>query len=211
MRQKTTSLLSAAFYLLFGLLFSSLVLRLVVKSVTPTFALQTVSAVLVLMALFYQFLDEHENFLENCYPVLLAGFLICSGIVQLASANMLRFQPVFDLGAIYHGVIEWVETGSFASYSEYYYYFHNNLGGMAFLAVFFSLAHSLGITDHFMVASVVNGLCVVAAILITVTICKNCLGSSRRCLRCCCLWSVCHSGLWQQCSTPTLFPCCSPH
>lgn len=56
------------------------------------------------------------------------------------------------------------------------YRFSNNLGGMAFLAVFFSLAHSLGIIDHFMAVSVVNGLCVVATILITATLCKKLLG-----------------------------------
>ena len=178
MRQKTVNFLSTAFYLIFGLLFLSLLLRLMVRRSAPHPVPLAMAAVLVLvlMALAYQFLGRHENFLNRHYPRLLAGFLVCSGIIQLASANILRFQPVFDLGAVYHGAIEWVNTGTFAHYYDYYYYFPNNLGGMAFLAAFFSLARGLGITDYFMVASVVNGLCVVATILTTATICKKLLG-----------------------------------
>ena len=176
MGQKVKDGLSWVFYLVFGLLFASLVLRLLVRSDAPAFAPLAVAAGLGLLALVYRFLGRHEAWLEKRYLILLIGFLACSGIVQLAAASALRFQPVFDLGAIYDGAIQWVETGSFPSQYDYYYYFPNNLGGMAFLAVFFSLARLAGVTDYFMVAAVVNCLCVLAAILTTATVCKKQLG-----------------------------------
>lgn len=179
MAQNMKRVLPGAFYLVFGLLFSSLVLRLLVRSDALPFAMVLLAGVLALLALLYCFLTRCEGWLEKRYLVLLAVFLAGFGIIHLITAGLLRFQPVYDLGAIYNGAIEWVETGSFPSFYDYYYYFPNNLGGMAFLAFFFSIAHRLGITDYYMVAAVANGLCALATMLVTVTVCKRLLGVRR--------------------------------
>ncbi len=176
MGQRIKNFMPGLFYLCFGLLFSSLVLRLLGQNSAPPFAPWLAAGALLLLAGIYSLLGRWESWLEKHYLPLLAGFLALSGAVQLASAVLLRYQPAFDLGAIYQGAIEWVEQGSFFSQYSYFYYFPNNLGGMAFLAVFFSIARWVGVTDTFMVASVVNGLCVLGAICATAAVCRRLLG-----------------------------------
>lgn len=176
MVQNLKRVLPGIFYFMFGLLFSSLVLRLLVREDAPPFAPLLLAVMLTLLAAFYRFLSRHEEWLEKRYSVLLAVFLVGFGTIQLITARLLCFQPAFDLDAIYSGAIEWAETGSFRSFYQYYSYFPNNLGGMAFLAVFFSIAHRLGFTGYFMIAAVVNGLCSLCAMLVTTAVCRKLLG-----------------------------------
>lgn len=176
MKPKTSALLSWIFYWVDGLLFLSLAVRLATDGSAPAFAPLVISAVLVLLVLVFHLLGRCERFLETHYTLLLTGFLASYILVQLINANLLRFQPGWDMNAIYQGAIDWAETGTFSEFFDYYSWFPNNLGGMALLAVFFSLAHILGITDYFIVACTVNALLDAAAILTAVSVCRKLLG-----------------------------------
>ncbi len=116
---------------------------------------------------------RYEATLNRYYPVILAVFLTCMGLIQIFLGYWLRYQPVFDLGAIYNGAIQWVETGSFQDYYDYFYMFPNNLGGLVFLYLFFRLASFAGVTDYFMVAVVVNSFLSVGMMLVTSFVCRK--------------------------------------
>ncbi len=100
-------------------------------------------------------------------------------LIQMLMLPLLKFEPIFDLEAIYRGAIEFAEGRSFAEYtsttchSDYFYIFPNNLGSMAFLAALFKIAGIFGIKDYFLVASVINSLMSVGTMLLTSYISKK--------------------------------------
>ena len=87
-----------------------------------------------------------KNTIKNCYSSLPPLCLFSKLYLASYPAFLILF---FDMDAIYGGAIEWVETGTFASRYDYYYYFLNNLGGMSLLYIFFKLASYLGILREF--------------------------------------------------------------
>ena len=97
------------------------------------------SALVFLCFLLYFLHRTHgkEAFCDKIYPYCLIGFVILFGILQFSRIEELRFQPSFDLDAIYGGAIQWLETGSFPNYYDYFDWFPNNLGGLMFLYVLF--------------------------------------------------------------------------
>lgn len=176
MNKKAAASLTYIIYIMYGLLFLSLVLRLVFSETEPAFGPLTTSIFLIVLVLFYKLFGKIEARLERYYNYILIIFLICSLVSQIISAHYLRYNPEWDIGAVYFGAIEWAETSTFAGYVEYFKYFPNNLGSMAILALLFKLAHCIGLNDYFMVASCVNSLCVAATILTVASICKRILG-----------------------------------
>lgn len=180
MGQRVKCSLKRLFYLIFGVLFALLVVRLLIhnESVPYSSGLLTLLAgcVLLLLTGIYMLITRYEVRLTRNYRFILALFLGGFAVIQLICAAVLRYEPVFDLEAVYQGAIDWAETGSFQNYYEYYYFFPNNLGGMAFLGVFFSLAHRLGVTDYYMTAVIVNGLCTLGTMLAATAVCKKALG-----------------------------------
>lgn len=88
---------------------------------------------------------------------------------QLLFAARLRFIPSWDVSAIFDGAISWATRGSLTDLvsdttdgSTYFYYFPNNLGGAAVLAVLFKLCSLVGATDYFWDATVFNALLIAA-------------------------------------------------
>ena len=41
-------------------------------------------------------------------------------IIEIVLGIALRYDPLWDVGAIHKGAIEWVETGTFENYYEYF-------------------------------------------------------------------------------------------
>ena len=119
----------------------------------------------------FKVISSQEMFLGRNYIVIQVCAVTAMLTLQLLLGNQLRFQPVFDLWAIYGGAVEWVKTGTFASQYQYMSYFPNNLGGMAFLYIFFKCASFLGIKDYYGVAMVLNACLVVA----TMAVCSQIL------------------------------------
>ena len=93
--------------------------------------------------------------------------------LEMLFAMALRHGTWYDVGAIHQGAAEWVETGTFAGFYEYYGYFPNNLGGMTFLYVFFKAASLAGFTDWYAVASLVTCIMLVSMMAIVSLACKR--------------------------------------
>ena len=91
----------------------------------------------------------------------------------------LRFKPDFDIEAVYQGAIEWVQTGTFAKYYDYYYHFPNNLGAMTFLHFFFSIASFLGFEDYFLVGMIVNSILSILTMMVVSLILKHISGAKQ--------------------------------
>lgn len=113
-------------------------------------------------------------FVEQYFPWLLAGLCAVFFVAQLVLGARLRFEPEWDMLAVYQGGISWGTLGDLTAVSAptfdaatYFYYFPNNLGAAAVLAVVFRGASLLGINDFFWPAMAVNGLLCSTALAVT--------------------------------------------
>jgi len=132
-----------------------------------------------LLTFIYSRLSKHEAFLEKNYKIILIAFLCIMMTVQVLFGLFLRFTPDFDIGAVYEGAIEWVQTGTFASYYDYYYGFPNNLGAMTFLHFFFGIASFFGISDYFLVGMILNSLLSILTMMVVSLIFKHISGAKQ--------------------------------
>ncbi len=96
-----------------------------------------------------------EDFFERNYKYIVVIFLAVTFAYQMAKAGELRFVPSFDLDAIYGGALEWLQTGTFAGYYDYFDWFPNNLGGLSVLYLFLK-AGSVFTSDYFFIAAFGN-------------------------------------------------------
>lgn len=101
---------------------------------------------------------------ERSYPFCLGAVLAVMGIFGFCQMEKLRFVPAFDLDAVYGGAIEWVETGSFPDYYDYFDWFPNNLGGLCFLYLVFRVC-GIFTGDYFLAAACVNELLILLTVL----------------------------------------------
>jgi len=137
---------------------------------------------LVLITSSVIFLRKRIYLLEKHYYKIV--FLSCSFLflVQLFFGFKLQFNPTWDLESIYQGAIKWVETGTFTGYTsatsrqDYFYIFPNNLGPVAFLALFFKLANLFGVTAYFSVGCIVNACLITLSLAFLQAICKRLFG-----------------------------------
>ena len=189
------SLLARAFQLLFVGCFGLILFNVVFnREVYAYFA-----PILILLALFviclvfwiYSKLG-YKNIDKHYIKILLAmsGGLF---LVQVLFAVLLRFDPIFDLEAVYKGAVHWVETGTFVDYdsstchTDYFYIFPNNLGCLYFMYLLFKGASLLGIRDYFMVAAVCNSLMICGTMLLSSGVARR-LWSKREGLLCAALF-----------------------
>lgn len=141
----------------------------------PVLLLWIILALLILFSV-NALLKAQEPFFTKNRRIIVPIFLLCIFIIQMICGSTLRYTPAWDLDAVYGGAIEWVESGTFRSYYDYYLWFPNNLGGLMFFYAVFGVARAMGITDYFMVAMICNSLMSIAAILVTSVICRKLLG-----------------------------------
>ena len=99
---------------------------------------------------------RRAQFLEKNGNRILILFLGIAFLVQLYLGYVLSVNPQFDFSAVYDGAIEWLVTGHFTSFEDYYYYYPNNLGCMTLLLVLFLVCSKLGIQNFYMAAVVMN-------------------------------------------------------
>lgn len=141
------------YMILFGLIFFTLLSTVLRKEMLGTCMM---SVVFILLTIFFFYKSSlREDFSDGIYKYCLTGFLIGIGIFQISNIDKLRYIPSFDLDAIYGGAIQWVEQGSFSGYYDYFDWFPNNLGGLCFLFVLFSVGRFFT-TDYFLIASLGN-------------------------------------------------------
>ena len=114
-----------------------------------------------------------EGQAEKHYKKILVIFAAVMFIAEVALGLLLRYSPMWDVGAVQNGASEWVKTGTFASQYDYYNHFPNNLGGMWFLYVFAKAASLVGVQDQYAVYVFVNSALLVSAMTLVSLICKR--------------------------------------
>lgn len=175
--------LARLFYTVFALCFAWLVAHILNGSFydyQDAPLLLCVLTALVLFVLIWRVIEKHEAALANYRWLITFCFLDAMLIVQVTFGWLLRYWPIYDVDAVFGGAIEWVETGTFASYYEYYSYFFNNFGGLCFFRAVFSAARALGITDYYMVAVAANAGLSACTMFLTGDVCARLLGEKGR-------------------------------
>lgn len=173
---KPKLLFQTTFYIVFTLIYSILVILCICNGSSFPSSIRSILGILILITLiflFYRLLIKHTLFIDTYYRHILLIFLLCFGILQLTFGFLLRFHPSFDFSSIYDGAIQWVNTGSFTDFYDYYYYFPNNLGAMTLLYLCFKAASCLGITDYFAIGIIVNCILNLITIAAASWICKQ--------------------------------------
>lgn len=88
------------------------------------------------------------TFVAKHFSLLVGGAVLVFFAAAVVFATMLRFEPIYDLEAIYRGGEGWGIYGELMRFTShtfdpnYFYRWHNNLGGAAFLAIYFKLVHA---------------------------------------------------------------------
>lgn len=178
--ERVSSTLIKGFYAVFLFLFSFLTMSVLFGNIGYAYNLFLlfvfVCSFLALTVGIFCLLRRFAGKMAACEQIILFLFLIAFFCVQLYLGYRLRFASAFDFAAVYKGAVQWVETGTFADYYEYYHYFPNNLGAMAFLFLFFKLGSFLGITNYFMLGVVLNGVLISLTILFSYLAAKKLAG-----------------------------------
>ncbi|MDL2234884.1 glycosyltransferase family 39 protein [Christensenellaceae bacterium OttesenSCG-928-L17] len=165
--------------LLFGLLKDTSVYQLRWYALLPL--------LLAFLAAVYAFSYFLNGYLQKISRI--ARFVSLGVCVFLFTCNVitgfsLRFEPLYDLEAIYQGAIAWVETGSFTNAvfpsadPNYFYMFPNNLGGLTLLAGFFKAASLFGVHDYFAVALLCNSALIALTVYVSATVARMLYGAA---------------------------------
>lgn len=182
-----TSWLHSGFSVIFFISFSFILLNVIFNK--SIYDYSTIN--LILPAAFFIFLfifsarlmQKKEPFFKKHYIKILIAFALLMLTCQLCLTKSLRFEGTYDFEVVYKSAIKWAEESSFVGYSsptchsDYFYIFPNNLGSMAFLALFFRIARLFNITDYFLVASIVNAVLSVLSMVLASLICRRLFGT----------------------------------
>lgn len=135
--------------------------------------LPAVGYALVLFLLYHLF-RRISAALEHHFVLGVAGAAVLYFAGMIVAAWQLRFVPAFDMSAVYDGAIAWGVHGDLCSLQSattdggtYFYYFPNNLGATALLALWFRLCSLLGLQDYYLCACVLNALFLAFAFVLT--------------------------------------------
>ncbi len=180
MTNRIKDFLAFIFYAFFAVCFSYLLTNILLKNSEHNYKRLTLSVCILitvfLLTLIYKVFAKHEAFLCKNYKPILVTFLAVMMVLQVSFGLLLRFKPDFDMESVYQGAIDWVQTGSFSKYYDYYYYFPNNLGSMGFLYFFFKVASLFGIKDFFNAGMFLNSILSVSMMFVVFLTCKRLLG-----------------------------------
>lgn len=149
---------------------------------TPMPLIAIMGVTIILLCFANKYFNKHLQWLQQYYWI-----LVCIGLGLLLSVNivfgyMLRYEPIFDLGAIFTGAVQWSETGNFMDSinwtcdANYFYYFPNNLGGMTLLFIVFKITSIFGPIDYYAIAMITTALLVTLTVFLSVLICRKMLG-----------------------------------
>lgn len=150
---------------------------------TPVPLIAIMGITVVLLVHVNKYLIRHLQWLHRYYWILVGIGLTLLLSVNIVFGYMLRYEPIFDLGAIFTGATQWAQTGSFMEHmnwtcdDNYFYYFPNNLGGMTFLFAAFKIASIFGIVDYYAVAMITNAMLVALTVFLSILICRKILGT----------------------------------
>lgn len=173
--------LTKLFWLLFAVCFTFVTVSILFRGAAPSAAQKVVSVAgtafcFVLVCLLDRLAGRYERVLERNYKRILIIFSAAMFTLEMLFALALRHGTWYDVGALHQGAAEWVETGTFAGFYEYYGYFPNNLGGMTFLYVWFKAASLVGFTDWYAVASLAACIMLTSMMAVASLACKRLAG-----------------------------------
>lgn len=180
--EKKKDLFMRIFYALFAVIFTFVIInvfRVNAYHKTSLLIAATIPCIAAITGI-YLFMRKYENTLEKNYDKILIIFSIVMFLVQMTLGLILRHDSAWDIGAINKGAVEWVETGTFEGYYEYFCGCSNNLGPTAFYFIFFKMASLIGITDYYAVAVFVDSVMLTLLMTLASLICRK-LTSSARC------------------------------
>ena len=138
------------------------------------------AASLLLIVFIWRLIKKNEAFLLGYRKVITWGFLLFMGIIQIIMIFPLRYTTKWDIDAIFGGASEWIMTGDFASYHEYFGMFHNNWGGLILFRAVFGIARLFGVKDFFIVASLFNSALSISTMYLTGSVCEKLIGTRGR-------------------------------
>ena len=161
------------FYLVFALCFTFVIANVIFANEYFKTVPLIITSVLCLVIIFviYTCLYKYVNVTVERYKKILILFIGVLFVVEVVFGIILRYNPAWDVGAVHKGAAEWVETGTFESYYDYYYGCPNNLGPMAILAFFYKIASFFGVRDYYAVYVVVTSAIVNVTIALVSLIC----------------------------------------
>lgn len=151
-------------------------------NMTPVFLLIIMAASLGAIYCIYRLVEMFITTIEKHYYLILALSLLLLLAINIVTGFALRFEPVYDLGAIFTGASEWSFQGNFMDHMNptcdpnYFYYFPNNLGGMTLLYFAFEIASLFGGSDYYAIAMITNAVLIALTVLLTALVTKRMLG-----------------------------------
>jgi|AGTN01.3.fsa_nt_gi hypothetical protein len=115
-------ILTKAFYILFCLAFTIVIGGVVFANdagFSPAILLLLIAFnVVAILLSVYRILGLHSCFVARYYNIIVASGLVLLFGINVIMGYILRFAPVFDLGAIFTGAKEWAMTGSFMDHMD---------------------------------------------------------------------------------------------
>lgn len=170
---------TAFFCILFSLVFIGVVFFNDYYAVNTVKTILAIIAFLLAVYLLNILLEKYTSFFEKRFSLILGICVVAILAVNILTSVYLRYDPAYDLAAIFKGGIAWAESGIFAVDPDlpydpnYFYYFPNNLGGLTFYYLLIKPFFLIGITDYYMVAATANSILVCLTILLSVLIAKR--------------------------------------
>ena len=129
-----SAILTAAFLLLFSFSFSVIGAGVLFNrswyNYTTLMLIAYIVFFITVICLFNKFVIEKSGKkLSAAYPYILAAFCVFLFFMQLVFAGSLRFEPIYDMEAVYKGAALWANGGNFTAYrsdtcyADYFYIF----------------------------------------------------------------------------------------
>lgn len=157
-------------YVIFSLFFLLIWIRVEQRQLYNATSLDWLKRIVIIFILIgiyigiYALIKRYKVLFLKYKNVILWTVLVCFFIVQLMIGNVLRVHPLYDYESVYVGAVDWVVTGDFSNYKEYFYYYPNNLGELFFLKCLFYFVSRFGIHDFYFIGMLVNSMSCVGAI-----------------------------------------------
>ena len=181
---KTANVFYKILYCVIALAFFKLLLDILGRDFVPRTVGQSAFRILqwivgiVILFFVYKGIKRTEKIWEKYGTVVLAVYVVVLFAAQLLFGNELRVNPLYDYSSLFHGATDWVVTGTFERFYDYYYYYPNNIGPMMLLMIAFQMAAKVGFYDFYMVGMIINCVLCAGMVIATYAVCKKMFSAS---------------------------------
>ncbi len=192
---KLHKIFQTVFVIFFGLILLNVIFNREVYNYIALILILLAAAVLYMLYCANCRLINADDYINKNYKLIMVVAASLMFLIQMVFVEALRFEPIFDLEAVYSSAIHWVQNGSFADYvsstchTDYFYIFPNNLGCLYYYFAIFKLSSLVGITDYFLVAAICNSLLICGSLLLSAGIARR-LWSEKAAVICACFFFI---------------------